>query len=633
MHQLLLLSVGLLSCTVAASNPSTPHSHGPSPKGSSIAQPGNATFDYVIIGGGTAGLTVASRLAENHAISVAVIEAGGFYEIDSGNISVVPGYSTFYAGTSPNDTDSKIDWDFVTTPQAGAADRRLHYARGKTLGGSSARNFLLYQRQTIGSADLWAKEVEDESYTFANLLPFYKKGVHYTSPSVAFSNSSNTQDLSAFSAAGGPLEVSFGGYNDPFATWMQQGLEGIGQTSIAGFQSGNLIGSAYFPSTIDPVKATRSSSESSYLHSVLNTTSLSVYNNTLAQKILFRGRTAIAVVVSSNDLNYVLNARKEIIVSAGTFQSPQLLMVSGIGPRETLQDLGIPVVKDLAGVGQNLCDQAYFGTTFPVNVPTGSTGLNNPSLAQAAIEAYQESASGPLSVSATGILGWENLPSPYRDNLTKNALEALNSFPEDWPELEFLPVSGVLGYQGNYQTEDPVDGHNYATIATAVVAPLSRGNITINSTTMLDPPIINPNWLTDPVDIELAIASFKRQRQIWKGLGNLTTGPEKIPGDGTQSDAEILNFIRESLSPLWHAAATCKMGRSLDPLAVVDSKMKVYGVENLRVVDASSFPFLPPGHPQATIYAVAEKFASVILQDLALPANHTNSWVVSQRGI
>ena len=474
----------------------------------------------------------------------------------------------------------------------------------------------------------------DESYTFANLLPYYKKGVHYTSPSVAYPNSSNTQDLSAFSPTGGPLQVSFGGYDDPFGTWAQRGLQGIGQEAINGFQSGRLIGSAYYPSTIDPVGATRSSSESSYLRSALNTTSLKVYNNTLAQKIQFRGRAANAVEVSSGGLEYVLNARKEIVISAGAFQSPQLLMVSGIGPRETLQGLGIPVLKDLAGVGQNLYDQAYFGATYPVNVPTNSAGLDSNALAQAAIEAYQKSASGPLSVPGSGVLGWEKLPSPYRDNLTKPARDALDSsFPADWPELEYLPVSGTLGFQRNYQTEDPMDGHNYATIATAVVAPLSRGNVTINSTSMADPPLINPNWLTDPVDVELAIASFRRQRQLWKEgglLGNLTTGPEKIPGPAVQSDADILNFIRQSLAPLWHASATCKMGRPSDPLAVIDAKMRVYGIENLRVVDASSFPFLPPGHPQATIYAIAEKIASEILQELALPVSPGNLTAVAR---
>lgn len=331
----------------------------------------------------------------------------------------------------------------------------------------------------------------------------------------------------------------------------------------------------------------------------------------------------------------MLNARKEIIISAGAFQSPQLLMVSGIGPRETLQGLGIPVLKDLPGVGQNLYDQAYFGATYPVSVPTNSAGLNNNALAQAAIEAYQNSASGPLSVPGTGVLGWEKLPPPYRDTLSKPARDALDSsFPADWPELEYLPVSGTLGFQRNYQTEDPMDGHNYATIATAVVAPLSRGNVTINSTSMADPPLINPNWLTDPTDVELAIASFKRQRQLWKKgsgpLGTLTTGPEKVPGPAVQSDADILTFIRQSLAPLWHAAATCKMGRPSDPLAVVDKKMKVYGVEKLRVVDASSFPFLPPGHPQATVYAIAEKVASEILRGLALRVSPGNLTAVSR---
>lgn len=248
-----------------------------------------------------------------------------------------------------------------------------------------------------------------ETYTVANLLPFYKTSVHFTPPSVAFPNSSNTQDLSAFSVSGGPLQVSFGGYNDPFATRAQRGLQGVGQEAIDSFQSGRLLGSAYYPSTIEPVKATRSSSQSSYLNSVLNVTSLRVYNNTLAQKILFRGRAARAVKILSQNLDYIINALKEIIVSAGTFQSPQLPMISGIGPRETLQALGIPVLKELAGVGQNLWDHAYFGASYPVSVPTNSAGLNNLALAQAAVETYQQSSSGPLSVAATGILGWEKI--------------------------------------------------------------------------------------------------------------------------------------------------------------------------------------------------------------------------------
>ena len=506
----------------------------------------------------------------------------------------------------------------------GANDRSLHYARGKTLGGSSARNFMYYHRQTLGSSEKWAKETGDKSYTFPNLLPFYEKSVNFSGQSVTYPNSSNVQDPSVFNATGGPLQVSFGDYDDPFATWSQLGLQAVGQAPIDGFQSGKLIGSAYVASTIDPTTATRSSSETSFLQSALKTTSLKVYNNTLAQKILFEKTTATGVLVAPegvsgvNGSSYTLTARNEVIVSAGVFQSPQLLMVSGIGPKKTLTGLGITVVKSLAGVGQNLWDHVYWGTSYPVDVTTNSAGANSPAATAAGIELYQTKQAGPLTVGGVEFLGWEKLPEQYRSQLTQATQVALNkTFPADWPDLEFLPISGAIGFQRNYATEDPADGHNYATMATALVSPLSRGNVTINSTNMADPPLINPNYLTHPADVELAIAAFKRQRQVWANLSEVTVGPEKIPGASVQSDADILNFIKESLAPVWHAAATCKMGPKSDSKAVVGSDMKVHGVKNLRVVDASSFPFLPPGHPQATIYAVAEKIASQILEGLA----------------
>ncbi|KAL8935487.1 MAG: hypothetical protein Q9211_004674 [Gyalolechia sp. 1 TL-2023] len=608
----------------------------------SFGVPGiNATFDYVVVGGGTAGLTIASRLAADSSISVAVIEAGGFYEAE-GNTSVVPGYCTLYAGTDPADTYPSIDWNFMTVPQAvsacfvadgigrsksdrgapgqGANHRRLHYARGKTLGGSSARNFLYYHRQTVGSAQKWADDTRDQSYTFSNFLPYYQKSVNYTGPTVPYPNSTNDQDLSAFSAPGGPLQVSHGSYNDPFATWILPALQAIGQKAIDGFQSGILLGSAYVLATIDPTRATRASSESSFLQDARASTTLRVYNNTLAKRLLFADEVARGVLVSSqgNEENdYVLSARKEIIVSAGAFQSPQLLMVSGIGPRKTLDGLGIPVIKDLPGVGQNLWDHAFYGTTFRVNIPTASAGLNSKEAAAAAVEAYLDSATGPLSVPGTMVLGWENLPPDLRRALPATASQSLEStFPTDWPHLEFLPLSGALGNQSNYQLVDPRDGYNYASVATSIVAPLSRGEVSINSSSMADPPLINPNWLTHPTDIQLAIAAFKRQRQVWAAMSNLTIGPEQIPGPAVQSDADILDFIRRTLAPVWHAAATCKMGHRSDRMAVIDTNARVYGVQGLRVVDASSFPFLPPGHPQATVYALAEKIADEILRGM-----------------
>ena len=446
-----------------------------------------------------------------------------------------------------------------------------------------------------------------------------------------YSNSTNSQNASAFSALGGPLEVSYGSYNDPFATWILPALEGVGQKAIDGLQNGELIGSGYLPSTQDPHKNTRSSSESSFLNGVRDVANLRIFNNTLAQKLLFEGRIAKGVAVSSNqDLSknattYILKARKEVIVSAGTFQSPQLLMVSGIGPKNKLDDLQIPMIKDLPGVGQNLWDQVWYGTSFRVNIPTNSAGLNDPQVAAAAVQAYNQNATGPLSVSGTGVLGFEKLPPAYRANFSASIIQHLGAFPDDWPELEFLPASGAIGNQSNYATADPVDGYNYATVATALVSPLSRGNISISSAHMADPPIINPNWLTHPADVELAIAAFKRQRYVWAQMTNLTIGKEQIPGPAVQTDEQILNYIRDTLAPVWHAAATCKMGNRNDSMAVLDSSARVYGVQRLRVVDASSFPFLPPGHPQATVYALAEKVAAQILKELETANNLTDA--------
>ncbi|KAL8772286.1 MAG: hypothetical protein Q9209_002498 [Squamulea sp. 1 TL-2023] len=569
----------------------------------SFGVPGiNAIFDYVVVGGGTAGLTIASRLAADPSIRVAVIEAGGFYEAE-GNTSVVPGYCTAYAGTDPADTNPAIDWNFVTVPQAvsllpfgyrqkfqvsdfmreqGANNRRLHYARGKTLGGSSARNYMYYHRQTVGSAQKWADETRDPSHNFSNLLLYYKKTVNYTDSTVLYPNSTNEQDKSALCADGGPLHA-------------------IGQKAIRGFQSGKLLGSAYVLATIDPARATRSSSKTNFLNITSSQTTLKVYTKSLAKKLLFTGTAARGVLISSpgrsgsKSNDYVLSARKEIIVSAGAFQSPQLLMVSGIGPLKKPDGLSIPVIKDLPGVGQNLWDHAFYDTTYRVKVPTNSAGLNNPEAAAAAVQAYDESASGPLSVPGTMVLGWENLPPDLRSALPSNALKPLDeTFPADWPQLEFLPVSGVLGNQSSYRIQDPVDRFNYASIATALVAPLSRGNVSINSTSMVDPPLINPDWLTHPKDIQLAISAFKRQRQVLANLQNLTVGDEQIPGSAVQSDADILSFIRKNLAPVWHAAATCKMGHHLDRMVVIDTDTRVYGVRGLQVVDASSFPFLPP---------------------------------------
>ena len=198
---------------------------------------------------------------------------------------------------------------------------------------------------------------------------------------------------------------------------------------------------------------------------------------------------------------------------------------------------------------------------------------------------------------------WEKIPPSARKVFTNQTATALAGFPADWPEIEYLNIAGYFGYQNNFITGSPNDGYNYASSIIALVAPLSRGNITISSADMADQPVINPNWLTDPTDVQVAIAGYKRVRQLFatKAMAPVLIGPEYFPGPSVKTDAELLHLIRQSLNTVFHAAATCSMGKTSDPKAVVDSKARVIGVKSLRVVDASAFPLLPPGHPQSTV--------------------------------
>ncbi|CAG7918653.1 unnamed protein product [Penicillium olsonii] len=593
--------------------------------GTSFGIPANATFDYVVVGGGNAGLTIASRLAENQTVSVAVIEAGGFYESDNGNYSIVPGYAGYYTGSDPADFQPLVDWGFSTVPQTALGGRVLHYARGKTLGGSSARNYMLYQRPTVDSMQRWADEVDDQSYTFDRILSFYKKSVHYTPPNqTLYSNSSNTESEDAFSPSGGPLQVSFGNMVHAFGSWCQKAFTALGMRQIDGFNSGNLLGSAFATFTIDPRNAHRSSSESSFLQEGLRKgVGPTVYKNTMAQRILItqNGNRATGVQVSTAgtfgtpSINFTLHARKEVILSAGAFQSPQLLMVSGIGPCDHLRSLDIPCLQDLPGVGQNMQDHPIFGIAHRVKVLTASAMANNPTFAAENVQAFVEHATGTLSIFGPGYYGWEKLPNSLRSKLTRASRLALSSFPPDWPELEWLPTGGFSGYNLNKVTADPKDGHQYATISGALVATLSRGTVRLAGPSMSTPPLIDPQWLADPTDMDLAVQLFQRQRQMWAELANLGVAEQEeyFPGINVSTTAQIREYIQKSMATVYHASATCKMGRWNDAMAVIDSSARVYGVQGLRVVDASSFPFLPPGHPQSTVYALAEKIADELL--------------------
>ncbi|KAK4206634.1 GMC oxidoreductase [Rhypophila decipiens] len=588
---------------------------GPRLPGAAFPLPGsNATYDYVIVGGGTAGLALASRLAES--FSVAVIEAGGFYQVDNSYQSIVPFYALVvsFLGLDPN-TYSRhplMDWDLISQPLSGAAGRRIHYAQAKTLGGSSSINTLAYVRANRGFYDRWAKTVGDDSYKFENMLPFFKRSPKLTPPDWKKRNTPNatfTYDPSAFSSNGGPIQVSWANWVDPTSSWLAKGLQAMGiPLSKEGFNSGKLTGGAWSNTLINP-KNTHRSSAYEFLDSVIDKTDIQVYHHTQALKINFDAKKrATSVLVSTDGLEYTISASREIVLSAGVFHSPQLLMVSGIGPKATLNRFSIPLVADLPGVGQNLQDKIFFNVAYPVNTPTAGNIVNSPATRDAAEREYLETQSGPLS-SAGGYLAFEKLPAPYRtpSHLSKRTRDLLSELPSDWPEIEYI----VAGFP------DAMGG-TIGSLSPSLIAPFSRGNLTIKSSSIKDSPVFDLGWLTDPADQELALATFKRVRKDgWekKTLDRIKTGPELFPGAAVKTDEEILSYIRSTANQLWHAVGTCKMGKKGEEGtgAVVDSAGRVLGgVSGLRVVDASVFPRAPPSHPTATIYALAEKIADVI---------------------
>ncbi|KAK0387323.1 hypothetical protein NLU13_5636 [Sarocladium strictum] len=582
------------------------------------------SFDYVVVGGGTAGNAVGVRLAEA-GFSVAIIEAGLFYEIGKPVLGTTPTGAFFGVGTNPLDTIPTVDWGFITEPQAGANGRRLHYAQGKCLGGTSALNFMVHHRASTRAYDEWAKAVGDDSYKLENWMPYFQKSVTFTGPNndLRGVNVSTVWDQSAFAAdgQGGPIQVTYTNYASAFATWLEKALESLGMKRTAEFSNGKLLGYHYAQATIRNKDQTRSSSASYVYHAMSSPArkNLKVFTQTLAREILFDGNKTTGVKVSLLAAlpSYTIKAKKEVIVSAGSFKSPQLLMVSGIGPKATLEEHGIPIVSRLEGVGQNMWDHIMFGPSYSVTVPTLDTTVGNPlALAQALLD-YTLFAKGPLTSNVADFIGWEKMPEKYRQTWSESTREALSQFPADWPEVEHVSGNGWIGDFGWPAIDRPRDQRQYATDLGAMVAPLSRGNVTISSRSTLVQPRIDPNWLTHPADQELAISWYRRIREVWDtpAMRSIRTDGDKeaFPGRQHSTDEEMLEVIRNSLIPVWHPACTNKMGTPDDEMAVVDSKARVFGVEGLRVVDASAFPLLPPGHPQTTIYALAEKIAADIV--------------------
>ncbi|KAL3477184.1 GMC oxidoreductase [Aspergillus californicus] len=569
----------------------------------------DATFDYIVVGGGTSGFTLAARLAEAR-FTVALIEAGDFYEA-VWPFPKIPAAAVIGIGASPLST-TPIDWQFITEPIPGANNRAIHYCRHRTFGGSSAANVQIYQRPDKDSLDRWAELVDDDSYTFDRVLPFYQRTVTFDPPNNILRppNASADYNPAAYSDSGEPLHVSYPIDSIPFSTWMARGMHAIGIPEIQDFSSGQLLGAQWCPFTVRPSDRTRGSSEAAFRGRDNNEellATLTLYKLTMGKRVRFDTRDgnkprATGVEVRTGIKTYTLHATREVILSAGAFQSPQLLMVSGIGPAETLGRFDIPVVVELPGVGQNMWDHLLFGPSYRVGIPT-NTRIPNDLLftAEEAIR-YLTKRRGLFTNPGADYLAWEKIPDNLRGQFSQGTLANLSWFPPTWPEAEYISFAIYLNSFTDPFLTQPRDGYMYAAMIGSLVAPTSRGSITIRSNNTDDHPIIQPNFLATESDAQVAVAMYRRMREAWThpdGIAPIVLGEEYFPGPGVQSDEEILRAIRESG----------------DGMAVVDAKARVFGVGALRVVDASSFAVLPPGHPQATCYMLAEKIAADIIDD------------------
>ncbi|KAH8704558.1 putative versicolorin B synthase [Phaeosphaeriaceae sp. PMI808] len=569
------------------------------------------TFEYVIVGGGTAGIPVGTRLAAA-GFKVAILEAGGFYEDSEPILATTPAFDF-----QPNTAN---DWAFETVPQLGLNGRKLPYPRGKCMSGTSGRNAMIWQKGPKGAFQMWADEVGDQSYALEELEGYLKRAVTFTPPNTATraANATPGYDPSVFASANGPLSVTYANWAVAFSSWARRAMQAVGIKDAGDFDNGKIMGSQYMKLTIDASLQQRASSESAYLSAFNDLPNLTIFTHTIGSKVLFNKYKKVTGVVAENTgIPFTLTVKNEVILSGGAFHSPQLLMLSGIGPAEILSEYDIPMIHDNPHVGQNLSDHVWFGASVRTKLETASRWNDDLGYRLQAFQEFSQNHRGPLTSNGGDFAAFEKVPDELRKRFTDVTLRELSAFPNDWPDIEYVVAPTFLG---DFHSPQPNDGYQYASIAAALMTPISRGNITIQSSSIHDPPLINPAVLVSHTDQQVAIAAFKRLRQMLASpeLAPIRIGDEYYPGKKVQDDdASILEHLKDAASVYYHAGGTCKMGDPEKPetAAVVDNKARVVGVKGVRVVDASVLPFLIPSHIQSAIYALAEKIADNIIQD------------------
>jgi choline dehydrogenase len=530
---------------------------------------GSSEFDYVIVGAGSAGCVLANRLSADGKNSVLLLEAGP--KDNNLWIHVPLGYGRLFK-------EKTVNWMYQTEPEPGLDGRTVFQPRGKVLGGSSSINGLLYVRGQHEDYDRW-RQRGNSGWGYEDVLPYFKKAEN------------QQRGADDFHGVGGPLPVSDLIHTDPLSSAFVAAAAETGLPVNPDFNGATQEGAGFFQTTTRFGR--RASTAVAYLRPAKGRNNLHVETAALAQRILFDGRRAVAVEYRKAGGLRTARARKEILVSSGAYNSPQLLQLSGVGPAELLRRHGLDVVLDAPGVGQDLQDHMQVRVVMRcAQRITLNDIVNHPIRRILAGARYAAFRKGPLTIAAgTSGAFFKTNPRLATPDI----------------QIHFLPFS-------TDKMGEKLHSFSGFTASVCQLRPESRGSLRIRSADPAAPPEIRINYLATEVDRTANVEGLKILRKILRAPALSRYVVEEVdPGAKVSTDAELLNFCRLRGTTVYHPTSTCRMGN--DALAVVDQRLRVRGIEGLRVVDASVMPDLVSGNTNAAVIMIAEKACDMILQD------------------